>query len=790
MLHVGSRSKTISLSDYKVTNGYGFYHIVRCNCNHASSSVRPQEVIIKERIRKMFGKIEISPSCYDTAWVAMVPSRDEPKQPCFAQCLDWILENQREDGSWGLSPTHSLLVKDSLSSTLACLLALSKWSVGHKLVQRGLDYIGRQSWSIDNKGQISAGGFDIIFPSMIKYARELNLNVPLDQNLVNVLFQKQDSAMERNDLMECKTNPEYYYAEGLGELCQWEELMTYQKKNGSLFNSPATTSAALVFHCHDEKCLGYINSILKQHKDWVPTIYPTTIPTRLQMVDTLQKLGVDRHFEAEIRTVLDETYRLWEQKDEEVFSDVAYCAMAFRLLRMYNYKVSSEELARFIGQEHFINSLNAQCTSHEDAILELHQASQLAFDEKDHILDEISTWTEAFLQQELLEDSNLDRMSQNEVEHALRNFSATLERAENRRYIESYDVNMFKFSKTAYRSPNIYNMDFTLFSMHDFNLCQTVHQQDIQELKRWYEDCKLDQLGISPKYIYTSYMPMSSLFFGPEFSDARSVFAKYVLLTTPLDDFFDELASQEELLNLIELVKGWNRHSTIGYVSERVEILFLAIYKTFNEFAAKAEIMQGRCVKDQIFDLFLDVLNCMMREVEWWREEKTPSVEEYLSIACVTIAVKAILFTTQYVLGPKLSEEVIKSAELGEICKCTTMVCRLLNDTQTYKKEKEERSSNIVNILVTQSEGTVSEEEAVEEVKEMLEKNRRKLLRMVLHKKESSQLPQVCKDLFWNTSKVAHILYSNGNEFRSPEGLKSNINALFYKPVDLSPTQA
>lgn len=74
-----------------------------------------------------------------------------------------------------------------------------------------------------------------------------------------------------------------------------------------------------------------------------------------------------------------------------------------------------------------------------------------------------------------------------------------------------------------------------------------------------------------------------------------------------------------------------------------------------------------------------------MREVEWWREEKTPSVEEYLSIACVTIAVKAILFTTQYVLAPKLSEEVIKSAELGEICKCTTMVCRLLNDTQTYK---------------------------------------------------------------------------------------------------------
>ncbi|XP_009616522.1 cis-abienol synthase, chloroplastic-like isoform X1 [Nicotiana tomentosiformis] len=157
--------------------------------------------------------------------------------------------------------------------------------------------------------------------------------------------------MERNDLKECKTNPAYYYAEGLGKLCQWEELMTYQKKNGSLFNSPATTAAALIFHCHDDKCLGYINSILKQHKNWVPTIYPTTIRIRLQMVDTLQKLGMDRHFEAEIRNVLDETYRLWAQKDEEVFSDVAYGAMAFRLLRMCNFEVSSEELARFKGQE-------------------------------------------------------------------------------------------------------------------------------------------------------------------------------------------------------------------------------------------------------------------------------------------------------------------------------------------------------------------------------------------------------------------------------------------------------
>ncbi|XP_019238889.1 PREDICTED: cis-abienol synthase, chloroplastic-like [Nicotiana attenuata] len=108
---------------------------VTCSYSIASSLDSFEEA--KERIKKTFQKVELSPSSYDTAWVAMIPSRNSVKQPCFPQCLDWILENQREDGSWGLNPSHSLLVKDSLSSTLACLLALRKWGVGDNLVQGG-----------------------------------------------------------------------------------------------------------------------------------------------------------------------------------------------------------------------------------------------------------------------------------------------------------------------------------------------------------------------------------------------------------------------------------------------------------------------------------------------------------------------------------------------------------------------------------------------------------------------------------------------------------------------------
>ena len=57
--------------------------------------------------------------------------------------------------------------------------------------------------------------------------------------------------------------------EGVGELCDWKEIIKlHQRQNGSLFDSPATTAAALIYHQHDQKCYEYINSILQQHKNW------------------------------------------------------------------------------------------------------------------------------------------------------------------------------------------------------------------------------------------------------------------------------------------------------------------------------------------------------------------------------------------------------------------------------------------------------------------------------------------------------------------------------------------
>lgn len=79
---------------------------------------------------------EISPSSYDTAWVARVPAIDGSQQPHFPQTLKWITDNQLSDGSWG--EDSIFLASDRILNTLACVISLTIWNTSKTHVQRGL----------------------------------------------------------------------------------------------------------------------------------------------------------------------------------------------------------------------------------------------------------------------------------------------------------------------------------------------------------------------------------------------------------------------------------------------------------------------------------------------------------------------------------------------------------------------------------------------------------------------------------------------------------------------------
>ncbi|GAB4831255.1 hypothetical protein Ancab_005268 [Ancistrocladus abbreviatus] len=115
---------------------------------NSSSSIQALVSRIKERIMHLINgnnsndyigvQSFVSPSAYDTAWLAMVADPRQLGEPMFKACLDWVLDNQNPSGFWGETDWEGFPTIDSLPATLACMVALKTWNLGHQHIQKGL----------------------------------------------------------------------------------------------------------------------------------------------------------------------------------------------------------------------------------------------------------------------------------------------------------------------------------------------------------------------------------------------------------------------------------------------------------------------------------------------------------------------------------------------------------------------------------------------------------------------------------------------------------------------------
>uniref|UniRef100_A0A453CRG3 Ent-kaur-16-ene synthase, chloroplastic n=1 Tax=Aegilops tauschii subsp. strangulata TaxID=200361 RepID=A0A453CRG3_AEGTS len=727
----------------------------------------------KARIRKQLLEPEFLPSFYDTAWVAMVPLPGSPQVPCFPKCVEWILQNQQSNGSWDLVQMDSSVDKDVLSSTLACVLALKRWNVGREHIKRGLRFIGRNFSIVTNEQSAAPIGFNITFSGMLSLGTEMGLEFPVGQNDLDRILHLREVELKRfvGDKSDGRKAYMAYVAEGLGNLLDWDQVMKFQRKNGSLFNSPSTTAAALI-HNFDDKALQYLNLLVSKFGGSVPTVYPTNIYSRLSLVDSLENAGISQHFSSEIKSILDMAYSFWLQRDEEIMLDVAACAMAFRLLRMNGYDVSSDDLYH-VDESTFHNSIHGYLNDTK-SILELYKASKVSVSENEFILDNIGYWSGRLLTEKLFSDR---------VEYALKfPFYATVERIGHKRNIEHFDVCGSQMLKTEH-PPCRLNQDFLALATEDFNVSQSIYQDELLHLESWAKGNRLDQLQFARQKLTYCYFAAAATIFPPELSDARMSWAKNGVLTTVVDDFFDVGGSKEEHENLITLVEKWDDHPKDEFCSEQVKILFYAIYTTVNQLGAVASAIQNRDVRKHLIELWLQLLRSMMSEAEWRMRKYVPTVEQYMSNAVVSFTLGPIVLTSLYFIGPKLSECVVQDQEYNELFRLTSTIGRLLNDIQGLERESREENLDYVSLLVLHSGGSMSIQTAKETIQKAIASCRKGLLKLVL--RENTVVPRPCKELFWKMCKIVHLFYSQTDGFSSPNEMVSAVNAVINEPLKL-----
>jgi len=223
----------------------------------------------------------IQPTDYDTCWAARLTNPDGTL--AHPDLLRRLLERQHPDGSWGGAIPY---VHDRLLTTLAIVLLLARFGRRHRdRMQRlaGERYISQHARELRYEGHRTVG-FEMILPTLLSEARELDLNLPYTQlRHYQRERTKKLSILPAQRLFEVRTSALFSLEAFAGEI-DVEGSATLLLQDGSMATSPSATafflSQAPDWRARFPKSVDYLEELLIRYDAGLPPIAPCDIFVR------------------------------------------------------------------------------------------------------------------------------------------------------------------------------------------------------------------------------------------------------------------------------------------------------------------------------------------------------------------------------------------------------------------------------------------------------------------------------------------------------------------------------
>ncbi|KAF0897648.1 hypothetical protein E2562_000368 [Oryza meyeriana var. granulata] len=474
----------------------------------------------------------------------------------------------------------------------------------------------------------------------------------------------------------------------------------------------------------------------------------------LDLVITLQRLGLDSYYKTELDELLHSVYNShYNDKDLDLVS------LRFYLLRKNGYDVSSDIFLRFKDKEGNFAAYDIR------SLLGLYNAAHVRT-HGDQVLDGAIAFTKSRLTTQL---KHLKSSLRKEVSFALETpLFRRVRILETRNYIPIYEMMSTR------------NEAILEFAKLNFNLLQLLYCEELKKVTLWWKELNVQSnLSFIRDRIVEMHFWMTALC--PEFnySLSRIILTKMMAYITIIDDIFDTHGTTEESMMLAEAIYKCNESATV-LLPEYMKDFYLYLLKTFDLIEDELGTSSGYRVF-YLKELFKRLVQGYSKEIKWRDEHYVPkTVDEHLELSRTTVGAFELACASFVGMGDIITKETLDwLLTYPELLKCFTTLARLSNDIVSTKREQRgEHHASTVQCYMLQH-GTTMHDACVK-IKEMIEDSWKDIVKEYLTPTEQ---PRVVAQTIVDFARTADYMYKKTDSFTFANTIKDMVVSLYIKPI-------
>ncbi|KAL6333390.1 hypothetical protein AAG906_028575 [Vitis piasezkii] len=377
----------------------------------------------------------------------------------------------------------------------------------------------------------------------------------------------------------------------------------------------------------------------------------------MMMIDAIQRLGIDHHFEEEIEAVLQKQYMkssIHGDCDEDLYE----VALRFRLLRQEGYTVPADVFNNLKDTE---GKIQEKLSDDVKGLMGLYEASQLSIKGED-ILEEIGNFSSQLLNAwNTHNDHSQARIVRNTLGHP-------------------HHKSLARFMAKSFLSD---------FQGTDGWI--NVFRELAKWISIWWKDLGLaKELKFARNQPLKWYMWPLAVLPDPSLSEQRVELTKPISLVYIIDDIFDVHGTLDELTLFTEAVNRWE-YAAVEQLPDYMKICFNALNGITNEISSKVYNDHGWNPMESLQKAWACLCNAFLVEAQWFADGHVPKADEYLKNGVISSGVHAVLVHMFFLLGHGITKRNVDIVDdFPENISSVAKILRLWDDLGSAKDENQD----------------------------------------------------------------------------------------------------